>query len=293
MRIVALCKTFAGEEWIRPMTMSIYPYVDKIVFVNSEISWTGRKGNTCKPIIYGMKDGILKKLNRLEVRRKKHINILESKIDIENKIISLNYDTVNQSRQCQLGYKYIQKHIPCDYVMLIDTDEVWDDYDMQEAIKFIKKNPEYPTYRTAIYTYIKSPYWRIAPIESLKPVSFVSAKLESLGDNARCCDLPSVLIEREQNIPVYYHHFVYVRKDFNTVLEKIVSSHVSERANYVDMSKWIPEVWNKLPEVGGRVGFHPAVGFQRNWLGIERIRREQLPRVLREQNFPIMEGFYE
>lgn len=293
MKIVALCKTFAGEEWIEAMTLSIYPYVEKIVFINSDISWTGRVGNTCKPVIDRMKNGISRKPNRMEMRRKTPKVYLNDKIDIDNKIISLNYNTIDQIKQCQLGYKYIQKHIPCDYVMLIDTDEVWDYYDMQESIKFIQENPEHSAYRTAIYTYIKSPLWRVSPIEPLRPVSFVSAKLDNLGNAARACGLDSILILDSKKDKVFYHHFVYVRDTFNKILEKIVSSHVSEACNYSDMSKWIPEVWNKLPKVHGSQGFHPALGFQSNWMHIEQIKKEQLPRILREKFFPIMENCYE
>lgn len=284
MKIVALCKTFAGEEWIEAMTLSIYRYVDKIVFVNSEVSWTGAKGNTCKLVINNMKTGIM--------RGRKSRNFIEEKIDKEDKIISLNYDTIDQNRQCQLGYKYIQKHVPCDYVMLIDTDEVWDDYDMQQAILFIKTHPEHLAYRTAIYTYIKSPYWRVDPIEPLRPVSFIRADLKDMGNSARACNLSNVVMQDKDGKHVFYHHFVYVRDTFNKVLEKIISSHVSENTRYMDMSLWIPRVWNLLPRVFVKNGFHPAIGYQENWQNIEVVKKEQLPRILRERLFSIMETLY-
>lgn len=283
MKIVALTKTFAGEEWIKPMTLSIYPYVEKIVFVNSEISWTGRKGNTCKQAIDGFKNR-KKRWNR----RKGSWIYSDDCIDIENKIVSLNYDTINQLEQCLYGYEYIQRNHPCDYVMLIDTDEVWDSQDLENAIQFLKENPGYQAYRSSVYTYIKSPYWRVSPIEPLKPVCFIKADLSDLGNNARCCGLPSIVMKNEKgDIP--YHHYVYVRDNFNIVLEKIISSHVSEEALYEDMSKWIPEVWNRLPDVKG--GFHPAIGYKRNWLEIETIGQDKLPKVLKERTFPIMEKF--
>lgn len=288
MKIVALVKTFAGEEWIKPMTLSIYPYVEKIVFVNSEISWTGRKGNSCKQAIYKMIGTALSKEERQHRQRNKLPLIFQSGMDVENKIVSLNYNTINQLEQCLYGYEYIKRNFPCDYVMLIDTDEVWDAQDLENAIQFLKENPGYEAYRSGVYTYIKSPYWRVSPVEPLEPVCFIKSNLSDLGNNARCCGLPSITMKNDLG-KIPYHHYVYVRDNFNIVLEKIISSHVSEEALYEDMSRWIPEVWNKLPNVNG--GFHPAIGYKKNWFGIETIEKDKLPKILREKNFPIMEKF--
>src|SRR4030067_152050 len=282
MKIVALCKTFGGEEWIQPMVASIYPYVEKIVFVNSEISWVGRKGNTCKREINGMATGrILTKRQGqyLQVKSTMPLDKNKDKIDINDKIISLNFDTIDQLEQCTYG---------CDFVMLIDTDEVWDSKDLENAIQFLKENLNYQAYRSSVYTYIKSPYWRVSPIEPLKPVCFIKSNLNDLGNNARCCGLPSIVMKTDKG-EIPYHHYVYVRNHFNTVLEKIITSHVSEQALYEDMAEWIPNVWNKLPNING--GFHPAIGYKKNWFNLEVIGKDKLPKILREKSFPIMEKF--
>lgn len=284
MNIIALCKTFAGEEWIRPMTLSIYPYVSKIVFVNSDTSWIGRKGNSCREQIRLMK-GDPQEIHRA---RRKGIT-LPFFIDEQNKIVSLNYDTADQFSQVEYGYRFIQQNFKCDFIMVIDTDEVWDDYDMQEAVKFLKRQPNHAAYRVAMCTYIKSPFWRVDPKEPLEPVCFIRPDMEILGKNARFCSLQSVTITTELKQKIHFHHFVYVRSHFNTILEKILTSHVSENAIYEDMSKWIPEVWNKLPAISqGISGIHPARGFNGNWKGLKEITKEQLPRVLRENDFPIV-----
>ena len=110
-----------------------------------------------------------------------------------------------------------------------------------------------------------------------------------LGTNFRACDMNFHVIP-----DVYFHHYVHVRKDFNTVLEKIITSHASEGDPYQDMSRWIPEVWNKLPHIEGEwaeKGFHPNAKFRHLWRGIRQITPEEMPRVLREHNFPILEQF--
>lgn len=273
MRIVALCKTFGGYEWVEPMIMSIYDHVDKIVFVNSEISWIGRLGNTCKPLIDKFK---------------------KTK-DKEDKIISLDYNSIDQLDQCEYGYRYIQENLNCDFVMLIDTDEVWDDFHLNNAKTFLDKHPMYYAYTSALYTYIKSPFYRIMPVEPMRPVVFISPNLKSLGKHSRCFDVDykvdmDIMVDPplKQGTPaIAFHHYVYVRNDFNTILEKIISSHVSENRYYEDMSWWIPEIWNNIPNVPTKYkdGFHPAIGFNGNWKKVEIIDKSLMPRVLRENNF--------
>jgi hypothetical protein len=252
------------------MIRSIYNYVDKIIFVNSELSWNGRRGNTCK----------------------KEISRIKTVMDRYDKIISLSFDTINQFEQCMYGYLTIKNNFKCDYVMHIDTDEIWDDDNLQRAIKFIQKNPRHKAYRSHIYTYIKSPLYRVTPIEGLKPVVFTSSALPDLGQSDRSCDMPYILMDDNKG-PILYHHYVYVRHSFNTVLEKIITSHVSENVEYQDMSKWIPEVWNKFPNIEGHwlEGYHPHRDFKRNWMGVDQITKDQMPPVLKKHNYPILEQF--
>jgi hypothetical protein len=277
MRIIALCKTFRGEEWLEPMILSIYPYVDKIVFVNSDLSWSGRRGNTCID----------------EIER------VKNEMDSEDKIVSIHFNTLNQFEQCMQGYLYIKNNFKCDYVIHVDTDEIWDDVDLERAIDFLEKNPGHKAYRSNIYTYIKSPLWRVAPIEPLTPVVFTNITLSDLGKADRSCDLPYVVMHDGEG-RILYHHYVYVRENFNTVLEKIITSHVSENVQYQPMDKWIPEVWNKFPKLSGEwlEGFHPNAEkrngnylYKRNWMGVAKITKKDMPRVLREGNFPILEQF--
>jgi len=262
MNIVALCKTFRGEEWLKPMFDSIAPFVSKVVFVNSEVSWTGIRGNTC-----------IAEINKLMGDPAK-----------AQKIVSLTKTTTDQDEQCTFGYEYIRQHFPCDYVLLIDTDEIWDNTNFNKALEFLKANPNHNVYRCRLHAYVKSPYYRVVPPDPLCPVVFIKPTISKLGLPARCCSLTPYVIMQD----VYYHHYVHVRKSFNLVLEKIISSHNSENDQYADMAEWVPNVWNKLPNVEN---IHPALGRAHLWKSIKIITEAELPEVLQDPTLAIANQF--
>lgn len=272
MKIAALCKTFRGDEFLEAMVRSIYDYVDHIVFVSSDYAWEHKlqgnkqtEGNTCKDTI-----------KRLQTE------------EGLTKIIPLLYDSRDQFAQCMHGYKFIQNYLDCDFVMLIDTDEVWDSWSLQEAIKYLeKKNDHNYVYRARLYTYIKDIHYRVNPPEVMAPTIFVSAKRADLGENHRSCRLePMCKMVDFMGEPIFFHHFVYVRREFQTVLEKIRNSNGYEGNKIVDLEQWSEQVWNKLPnplQGKWRAGFHPAVGFQGHWQGIKVVGDDLLPDIFREQ----------
>lgn len=256
MKIIALYKCWSGEEWLEPSVKSILPFVEKIVLLTSDVSWIGGKGNPSLPVI----EQILKQY--------------------PDKVIHINYDEPNQLKHCMYGFRYIKNNFKCDYIQLIDSDEVWDELEYQKAIEFLKMNPDHKSYRTQMYTYIKSPFYRIDPPEPLKPVCFINPNiLNDMGCEPRGCGIKPFATMKN----VWCHHFVFVRTHFNKVLEKLIQSHVSEKQPYERMDKWIPEVWNKLPDRNRGMfpnGYHPAIGFGHNWKEIKVITKKELPEVL-------------
>ena len=105
MRIIALYKTFSGEEFVEASIESIYNSVSEIVMVHSNVSWSGEKGNTVLPVVQRW---------------------AEEK-DKKNKIINLVGDFRDQNAQYNHGLSFIRRKLGFyDFVLLIDTDEVWD-----------------------------------------------------------------------------------------------------------------------------------------------------------------------
>jgi len=260
MNIIALYKAWSGEEWLKASVASIINHVNKVVILTSDVSWIGGKNNPS-----------LLAINDLKVR-------------FTDKVVHIRYNEPNQVKHCLFGYNYIRDNFPnCDYIQLIDSDEIWDDSNYNKAKDTLESNKEsnFIAFRTNIYTYIKSPFYRIEPIEPLKPVCFIKTKYPDMGLEPRGCGLKPFMLMGN----VFYHHFVFVRYHFNRVLEKLVQSHVSENQAYEPMDMWIPHIWNKLPIVERTAGFHPAIGFGHNWMKVKIVNQENLPEVLGRPEF--------
>lgn len=257
MKIVALIKTWSGQEWLKACIDSIYPHVYKIVLLTSDISWIGGRDNPSIPVIED----------------------IEQHNDPDQKIIHINHDEPNQMKHCMYAYSYIKNSLDCDYVQLIDSDELWSNADYKKAIEFLTANPDYNAYRTNMYTYVKSALYRVDPPEPLKPVCFIKPNLPDMGMEPRGCAIKPFIMMPD----VWCHHFVFVRAHFNHVLEKLIQSHVSEKQPYESMDRWIPEVWNKLPNYNKSMfpnGAHPAIGFGAHWKRLKQIEIKELPECL-------------
>lgn len=263
MKLIALLKCFSGEEFLEPCLKSIYKHVEKIIIVNSNISWTGNLGNRCKPVLD---------------------KLIEKGFDYQNKIIQLDCNTKNQKVQCEFGWNYIKHNLKCDYVMLVDTDEIWDNANIIRAKEYLINKPGFNAYRSRIYTYLKSIYYRVHPVEMLEPVVFLNAHLEHMGEQARGCSITPIFYMKD----VFYHHFVFVRKNFDLVLEKLINSHSSEGQAVEPLDWWIGEKWNKIPEGNN---FQPAIGYQHIWGSIKVIDNNELDIIFHTNKYEIVERF--
>ena len=185
---------------------------------------------------------------------------------------------------CMYGFEHIKRNYHCDYIQIIDSDELWDSENYLKAISFLEQNPGLSAYRAQMYTYLKSPFYRVDPPEPLKPVCFINAKLPDMGNQPRGCALNPFVIMPD----VWCHHFVFVRSSFNKVLEKLIQSHVSESQPYESMDKWVPECWNKLPDRNLDLfpgGIHPAIGYASHWKAIKEVTLSDLPEILSRHEF--------
>lgn len=263
-----MIKANTGDDWIIPSVISIYPHVEAIVFVLSNVSWTGRKGNPCEKII----------------RRK----ILP--FDYEKKIHILDFkDNTSQREQCNYGMRFIKEVFPwAERVMMVDTDEIWTDADLNAAKEWLKSTPKFiGGICSRMRSYIRSPFYRVNHLDPLTPMIFVPNCGYLKGDRGMESD-PVILMDN-----VVMHHFVFVRRRFEMVLEKLINSHTVENQKFIALDYWLERVWFRLPNGTSKSeGLHPALGYQNNWKGVEQIGLKDLPEVLQKRGcFPIIEQF--
>jgi hypothetical protein len=257
LKIIALYKTFSGEEFIEASLESIYKHVDKIVLVNSTVSWSGLRGNTVAPIVEKWKN----------------------EFDIEKKIIQVFGEFRDQNLQYNTGIKLIRKILEYDYILLIDSDEVWDDENLERAFSILWKYrniSRFDCFTTRLFTYIKSPFYRIDPPERCTPTVFISNRVTKL-DSARGWAMdPRKLLEG-----VFFHHFTLVRSNTKKIKNKIKDSAIGDGSGTNETQKivenWFEEIWNKIPDVED---FHYQEKYKDWWKGIKRVSIDDLPPCL-------------
>jgi len=253
MKLISITKTFRGECLCIPSLESVYPYMHKMIYVHSNVSWQNKNGNTVAPLI----------------EQWKRDN------DKHNKIMNVYYDTNSQIGQYEKALE-TAKQFDYDFLMLVDTDEVWARKDIEAAIKFIDGDKEHMGFKSSMYSYVKSPFYRIVPYDMLSPVVFIRK-----GAGINGCR--GSLTEKQVTIPgIEFHHFCSVRKSFTTVWDKHVASCAEENEPMVDRAEWINGVWNKLPNAFNLL---PLKNHTANWKTAERIKIEQLPESMLGDKF--------
>lgn len=262
MRLIALYKTYDGEDWLETSMASVYNYVDRIVIFDSPVSWLGERKNTCEAA-----------LRRF---------IVEA--DDLGKLYVVCYESQDQDDQYAHALQHV--YVPgwldptFDYVLIVDADELWDAGQIEAACDYILKDGCGPAYSVSMKTYIKSPYYRITPPEPCKPCVFVRKDVMMRG--ARGNKTPGL-----RHIPdVYFHHFTAVRADETAIRRKILQSNHADGEQAVPVETWFTQKWDKLPDA---TNFHYSAGYENAWQGVEVIAHEDLPLVLRLRDHPLVD----
>ena len=252
MKIIGLCKTFSGPEFIEAAIEELYPFLDKFVFVNSNVSWIGEKGNTVR----------------------KRIKQWAKKNDKDNKIIIFDVNAKSQGEQYQQGYEFIKNNFSPDWVMMFDTDEVWDKLNLNIAKKYLVEGIEYNAIGANMHTYIKSPFYRVTPPEYCKPTIFIRPVHNSILGIRGNYVTPRIIPK-----DLFFHHFTYVRYNEEDVFKKIDTTLIGDKeaevtTELVNMEKWKKNKWDKLPKA---TNFHTTKHFEKSWHKIKVIGTKDLP----------------
>lgn len=260
MKIVGLCKTFSGHEFIEAAIEELYGFLDKIVFVHSEISWTGKTGNTVKPVI----------------------DKWQKENDKDNKIIHLYANVKSQEEQYKTGYEYIINALKPDWIMMFDSDEVWDYMGLNMAKKILNDSVEYNSIAAKMHTYLKSPLYRVFPAENCEPTVFIRPILPYMMGIRGNKVMPRLRTD------MYFHHFTYVRDNEKDIFDKIQTSLLGDREdvpqiNLVDIEKWKQEKWNNILTAKN---LHTTKAYEWSWYQCKKVTVNDLPKSCR--NLPIV-----
>jgi hypothetical protein len=243
--LIALYKTFRGGEWVGMSLDSINKHVDAIVAVHSTCGWVGTS----------LRNNCIGRFNEW-------VYVNHRKDDYH----SITGDFKTQEEQYAAGWEYIQSNYPGAQVLIIDTDEIWDEEELRELKGRISLR-DHTAYSCSMRTYIKSPYYRIAPAETCHPVVVIDTwEKEILG--VRGNKLPDIQYLQD----IYMHHFTYVRKYDKDIELKFMTSEAGDHS--ASRSDWLSRVWPQVPEVRD---FHPTVGHEKSWATIEIITTADLP----------------
>lgn len=254
MNIVALYKTWHSFEFVEASIESIYPFMHAIVFVHSDVSWTGERGNDVAPVVEAWK----------------------KKYDKENKITNLYFDTVSQEEQYRYGMNYIDQNYRHQAKMYCDSDEVWKYTDIKNAIEFVANDKTHDVFTCSMWSFLRSPFYRISNPDCCHPVVFVRSGVPYTG--LRCTGVSNKI----EMLGIFLHHFTGVRRSLKYVLEKYRVSSACEREALVDQRLWVETKWNNLPHV---TNFQPNTRYTNTWKGIQEVALNDLPETCRNKPF--------
>ena len=249
MKIVALYKTWRGEEFAKESVLSIYPFVENIVFVHSEISWDGHVGNTA-----------LSEIKKLP--------------DFQGKFVHLRCDG-GQQQQYKIGLEYIQNNLKPDYIMLVDLDEVWGDDSIRYALNVLENNlkTSIQAFTCKMNTYLKHPLYKVDPTEPCTPTVFVRSNVKEIAGVRGNKIKPSLEIDCK------FHHFTGVRRNLSDLIDKIKLSNKADGSNPVCCDSWTKK-WNNILS---ETDLHWTKGREACWKRVVKVSADFLPSIITQE----------
>jgi predicted O-methyltransferase YrrM len=152
-------------------------------------------------------------------------------------------------------------------VLIVDTDEVWDDATLSGMRQAMMSNDGPAYYRTGIWTYLRSPLYRVYPQEPSRVIVGLSSPDLPIGDS-RFSNVAGPF----RDLPGAIHHMGYVRLDPEEISSKL--SNTSSQDQVSCDGSWKQEIWDKLPK--GR-DLHPVRKVARLWRSVKEVGADSLP----------------
>lgn len=235
MRLVANYTVFYGEAFIEWSLRSVYPFVDYIQIAIGDRSWKNMHNETFPPI-----DNLKERV--------RHFMLNE---DPEHKIIL--YTGQWSTDTDQRNFLLERSRGLADYIMIIDSDEVWEEAQIKQLRGVLEDNHKRKDYErffgVGIRHYYRSLYWRHDPKTAV-------CYIYKVEDDITHKWIRHPGFRGEPNIvplDLYYHHYGYAYP--SDIIKKKVSfwGHNDEVP-----TSWFEDTFMKWTPNGGVPAFSPT-----------------------------------
>lgn len=251
-RVVVMCRVYYGEEWLKIALKNVEPYVYKIFILKSSKPWTPIDGIS-KPID-SKADDVTPILNELSNNSTKYI------------VIERDWGTLHN--QLESFWTILKKDYPeVTHMWIVDSDEIYTGPNAKKMVSLCSNWKYYnKALRVNMYTYIKTIYYRVFPIEPYKPLAIIPIRDFVYFSEARN-------VEGVQKVvtDVYMHHFSLVMKNEERLQMKFHrnADEQDEDDNWYDMvyKNFSPSAKN----------FHIVKGQENTWASVEVLTSSDLP----------------
>jgi len=245
MKIGAIYCVYDDDEYLDISVLPIKDYLDKVLFLISDVPWNGKQSdNKCT----------IDKVKQLCEENKKF------------ELIQGHWENEVDQRNFGLS-KFEEERI--DYAAIIDSDEIYHDFQFRNMITFIKQYPKYSAFHIEWDTFWKKDYYVIRPRENFQPL--VVVKVRNFQFTFIRGGITSVIrtngniikTEAEYNgtvIPtniITGYHLSYARSDEYIKRKLETNSHHNE---FID--NWYENVWEKWQPI--MKNLHPITPRQYN-----------------------------
>jgi predicted O-methyltransferase YrrM len=263
--LVALFKTFRGGEWFEASLESVRSQCAGVVAVTTDQPWRGLPGTENRQLGSYSFENCREPLARFTAR---HPGYPVAEVRLAGRR--------NSDEQYTAGLAAVRKaHGPDVGVLIVDTDEVWDDASLAALRQAMADHQHALYFRAGVWSYLRSPFYRVWPQERSRVVVGLAHPGAALGDS-RFSGLARIAgRDRLADVACSYHHMGYVRTDPDEITSKL--DNTASQDGVPNRPQWKQEVWDHLPS---GVNIHPAIGYFHHWPGLAEVSLWDLPETL-------------
>ncbi|HXX70442.1 MAG TPA: tetratricopeptide repeat protein [Polyangiaceae bacterium] len=177
------------------------------------------------------------------------LGAVEALADRDSKITVVRGSWATEAAERNAGLDLLRE-AGFNYCFVLDSDEIYDPAHLQAMKRVVAASPEIQCWHLSLFTYWKSPAYRIDPKEPLKPAVFVKVGHARFTLNRQVDASSRALIDERVGI---CHHLSYARSN-EELLKKITSfSHASEV-----IPGWYENVWLEWDKDRALTELHPT-----------------------------------